>query len=220
MVVAVEMDAVREKYGEPEEKHVHGALTVSVFSIPSGKLYIAECGAGEIGAAAATQLLISVYGAELILNFGIVGGLTEEMGKTKLCVVRSVVHYDYDTSGIDPVVPAQYGEYESPFIPADERLVRKAKELCPGLREVICCSGDKFVADPLKKAALHELYGAEICEMESAGILLTANRNRVPSLLIKIVSDGITGGAEEYAEMKLEASKLCFGVMDGILGEL
>ena len=32
------------------------------------------------------------------------------------------------------------------------------------------------------------------CEMEAAGIVLTSNRNRVPCLLIKIVSDSVSGG--------------------------
>ena len=69
----------------------------------------------------------------------------------------------------------------------------------PDLKTVICASGDKFIGDSAKKQNLHELYGADICEMEAAGIVLTCNRNQVPCMLIKTVSDGITGGAEEFS---------------------
>ncbi len=71
---------------------------------------------------------------------------------------------------------------------------------------MICASADKFVGNPVRKAELHELYGAEICEMESAGILLTANRCQVPALLIKAVSDSATGGAEEFNNMANKAA--------------
>ena len=57
------------------------------------------------------------------------------------------------------------------------------------------------------KRALHETYGAHICEMEAAGIVLTCDRAGVPCLLLKIVSDGITGGAEEFQATKAEAAE-------------
>lgn len=44
-----------------------------------------------MAAAAATQFLISQMQVDFIVNFGVVGGLTEEMTKTKMCVVESVV---------------------------------------------------------------------------------------------------------------------------------
>ena len=74
MVVAVEIDAVLERYGEPQRMEKHGEFTVRVYNVHGSELIIAHSGVGEISAAACTQLLISVYGAEMILNFGVVGG--------------------------------------------------------------------------------------------------------------------------------------------------
>ena len=66
------------------------------------------------------------------------------------------------------------------------------------LYPVSCASGDKFIDGAKEKRALYLTYGTEICDMEAAGILLTANRAKVPALLIKAVSDGSSGGANDY----------------------
>ena len=75
-------------------------LEVSVYDMGGNELYVTRSGAGEIYAAAATQHLITGYGVELIVNFGICGGLTPEMSLCRICVVGSVVHYDFDTSPV------------------------------------------------------------------------------------------------------------------------
>ena len=48
-----------------------------------------------------TQFLISKFDVDLIVNFGVVGGLTPEMELAKTCIVESVIHYDFDTSEAD-----------------------------------------------------------------------------------------------------------------------
>ena len=80
--------------------------------------------------------------------------------------------------------------------------------MIPGLKEVVCASADKFVADEGKKQHLNETYGAEICEMESAGVLLTCLHAGVPCLILKAVSDG-KGGAEEFTKMVNESAREC-----------
>ena len=217
MIVAVEIDSVLSRYGSPLSRENRSGFAVLTYDLSGVRLHIAHTGAGEIAAAAATQLLIDRYEAELIVNFGVVGGLTGEMAKTKSCIVEKIVHYDFDISQIDPVRPGQYDGFESEFIPAPAELVERAVRLCPELKRVICASADKFVGDPAQKARLHELYGADICEMEAAGIALTCHRSKVPFLMIKTVSDGIEGGAEEfYAELQ-RTSAMCLDITDRII---
>lgn len=217
LLVAVEMDAVRRRYGEPERTlTVHGQ-TVEVRTIGGYELYALHCGAGEIAAAAGTQLLISDCGAQVIFNFGIVGGLTEEISKSRLCVVKSVVHYDFDTSAYDHCEVGRYVQYPSVYIPMTEALWRRAAALCPELTPVVCASGDKFVDGGEKKRALHQAFGADICEMEAAGVVLTCDRNGVPCLSVKMVSDGVEGGAEEFAREFDRASDTCLKVLEQVL---
>ena len=220
MVVAVEMDAVLSRYGAPSEKRRVAGFEVYTYTGADYTIYALNSGAGEIAAAAATQLLISVFHADLILNFGVVGGLTEERAKARICVVESVVHYDFDTSEAGWAEPARYLDYPTAYIPASAALVERALSIEPRLKKVICASADKFVGKAERKRELHALYGAEICEMEAAGIVLTCNRSGVPCLLIKTVSDGIEGGAEEFNAELQRSAALCLAVADKIIREL
>ena len=76
------------------------------------------------------------------------------------------------------------------------------------------------MGSPDRKRELHALYGAEICDMESAGVVLTCNRSGVPCLLIKTVSDGIEGGAEEFKAELQRSAALCLAVADKIIRAL
>lgn len=220
MIVAVEMKAVLDRYGSTmKEKNAAGYRVLEI-ETENYQLIIANCGVGEIAAAAGTQYLISEYHVDMVVNFGVVGGLTEEMAKTKACIVEKVVHYDMDTSAIDNIEVGRYLQYPDVYIPTDKQMLEKALSIYPDLRKVICASADKFVADPDQKRKLHTDYNADICEMEAAGILLTCNRNQIPCLMLKIVSDGITGGAEEFRETVDETSAMCLEIVDRIIEEL
>lgn len=218
IIAAVEIDAVKRRYGNPSEKIQDGGFDIYHYEVNGNDIYVLHSGIGEISAAAATQLLISVYHADLILNFGVVGSLTKEMDDIRLCVVEKVVHYQIDTSEIDDCLPGQYlEEYPTIYMPATKELVDLAIKVEPSLVKATCASGDRFVAKAEDKAALHEQFGADICEMEAAGIIKTANRNHVPCLSIKMVSDSLHGGAEEYETAFDESSDKCLAVLDAIM---
>ena len=215
-----EVAALLEKIGTPQRTDSFGGFEVNAYSVGQDELFSVRSGVGEIYAASATQMLITKYRVELIVNFGICGGLTKDMSLKRATVVEKVVHYDFDTSEIDGYQKARYPEYPDVYIPAREDIVCAAVEAVPSLERVICASADKFVADPAKKAELNSLYGAKICEMEAAGILLTANRAGVPALMIKAVSDSLEGGAEEASKMVAEAAESCVLAMLSVLKKI
>ena len=220
MIVAVELDAVIRKYGEKLVKIPHRAFDIHSIDEPDRRLIIVNSGAGEIASAAAAQLLISEFHADMIVNFGVVGGLTPEMKVAKLCVVESVVHYDFDASDFRGCPKCQYSGYDSIYIPTDERLLSEAVRVNPMLKRVVCASGDKFIGSNEAKRALHTEFNADICEMEAAGIVLTANRNGVPCLLIKAVSDAMDGGAEEFAREIDRCALICLDTLDTVIKSL
>lgn len=220
VAIAGEIEAMLTEIGEPLASEVVAGIDIRKYNVNGHELFVANSGAGEIYAAGAAQLLISHFGVEMLLNFGICGGLTPEMALCSTVIVDKIVHYDYDVTELDPVEIGQYPEYSDKFIPADSKLISLAKEVSPELREVVCASADKFVGSPERKAELHELYDAEICEMESAGILLTANRCGVPALLIKAVSDSATGGAEEFNNMANKAARTAVSTLLKIIDKI
>lgn len=55
--------------------------------------------------------------------------------------------------------------------------------------------------------------------MESAAIVLICDQNKVPNLILKTISDSITGGAEEFRSSIESASDICLEILDNILKE-
>lgn len=220
LVIAVEIQAFNDRYGEPDEIIWIRKQEVRKYVSDTYELYVMQSGAGEIAAASTTQFLISEFDVEMILNYGVVGGLTEEISKSRICVVKDVVHYDFDTSAADQCEVGRYLNYPSVYLPTAEQLWKEAVQNAPELKPVRCASGDKFIADAQDKKRIAEYFQADICEMEAAGIVLTCDRNNIPCLLIKMVADGITGGAEEYHREALNSAKKCLEVFEKVIENL
>lgn len=161
------------------------------------QIYIVESGVGEILAAGATQHLISAFGVDAVVNFGVCGSLSTKHGLEKAVIVSDVVHYEIDTSAIDGIPAGRYEFLPDMRIPLDRSLLALAKQAVPSLEEVVCASGNKFVDDNDEKAALAARFGAEVCEMEAAGVALTCLVSGVPLVMIKAVSDA-EGGASDF----------------------
>jgi adenosylhomocysteine nucleosidase len=217
MIVAVEIETALNKYGIPIEKIELPGYTVYKYQLGENNLFVIHSGAGEIAAAMATQFLISQFKVNIIINFGVVGGLTPEMSLARTCVVESVVHYDFDTSEADECEVGRYLDYSTIYIPTTKEIIDKALEIEPSLIKVVCASGDKFIATKEKKEELHNTFNADICEMEAAGIVLTCNKNKIPCLLIKTVSDSITGGVKEFKSAVNESARICIELTNKIL---
>lgn len=220
VVVAIEIDAVLSKYGKSKEVIEKNGYAVHTYENEKCLMYVLVSGAGEIAAAAGTQFLITEFGVDMILNFGVVGALTEEMATAELCVVEKLIHYDFDTTGWLNLPIGCYPDRSSAYVSADEALINKAMEVYPALKKVVCASADKFVDDKEAKKQMHDKYGADICEMEAAGIVLTCSRNKVPCLLIKAVSDSLIGGGKEFLTELNRVSLICFDVVDKIINKL
>lgn len=160
---------------------------------------------GEIAASAACQRLITDFGADVLFNFGVVGALTDDMSLLSTVLVRDVVHYGMDTSAIDPYPVGRYECFDDVAVPCDEKLLQLAQQATE-LPAVRCASADMFVADHVLKSSLNSEFGADICDMESAGVLFTCKFNNVPCLMVKCVSDSLIGGANEYEQNCVKAA--------------
>ena len=101
VIVAMEeeLSPVLGKLGSAEIV-CHHPYFVKKIALGSSELYLVKSGVGEISAAGAAQFLLTAYGCEALWNFGVVGGLTDEMDFNRVVLVDRVVHYAFDTSAI------------------------------------------------------------------------------------------------------------------------
>ena len=180
--------------GEPSLDKVGG---FSVYSYKAGDntLYMVDSGVGEISSSNATFMLYQVYGVDIVINFGVCGSLNSKLNIADIVYGGSVYHFDRDTSSLDGVEIGYYTEFGERFLSVDGALLDKALSIykAPVVR---VASSEKFVADSALKARLVGV-GADVCEMESAGVLVTAKRLNIPCLIIKAISDN----ADEEAPM-------------------
>lgn len=166
--------------------------------INGNEVYALKSGYGEIDAAAATQVLISKYDCEIILNFGVVGALDRALRVDDLFVVTKTCNYGYDVSPIDPVKEHQYEEFSDEYIPLDAGLINDVKALFPSIKEAVCASSDRFVEDKALKLDLNSRLGCNICDMEIAAIARIAYLNNVRALSIKCISDTFDGDGGDF----------------------
>ncbi|MCH5157118.1 MAG: 5'-methylthioadenosine/S-adenosylhomocysteine nucleosidase [Clostridiales bacterium] len=192
---------------EDAVKETVGAFTLYKFML--GKHSAVLCcppSVGEIAASAACQLLITKYNVDCILNFGVVGALTPKASVQSFVYVKDVVHYDMDVSLADGFPVGKYGCFDDVAVQCDKSLLNKALHF-NNLPAVRCASADKFVGTVEGKTDLNIKFGADICDMESAGILFACRFNNVPCLLVKCISDSLTDGFEEYCNNVHNACK-------------
>ena len=200
MTVAIETDSIFAYYKDVEELACPAGFKLYLVKKNGHEIYVIQNGMGEIASAGGVQYLAAKYGVELIVNFGVVGGLTGEMKTKKVCVIDRVVHYKYDCSEFMDLAVGQVAGHDSVFLPTTAALVEKALEVFPELKRATCCSGDKFVGQESEKAALHDKFEGDVCDMESAGIVLTCEANGVPCLLLTAATLALAISAERGSE--------------------
>lgn len=219
MIVAVETAAIFKRY--PDIKQLESPKGFEVFYHEDDDigLYIMHSGMGTINAAAGTQHLIDKYNIDVIVDFGVVGGLTDAMKVQRIAVVEKIVHYRYDASEFMDLKVGQVPDHDL-YIYTDKKLVDEVIKREPSIAKVTIASGDKFVSKAEDKKYLHDTFNADVCDMEAIGIALTCEANNVPCLLIKAVSDSISGGADEFWKEIDRVSLICLDITESIIKEL
>ena len=208
-----ELGAFLDVFGHPLMYSVSSYLIYSWRPMPNKEIYAVLSGVGEIAAAASTQYLIDEYQVDRIINYGVVGGLVYYENKKPFLVDR-VVHYDFDmTFGTDLKV----GQYpESDVFIEPEQSAFLSSELV-GIDRLACASADKIVGGGEPKKRLRREFKTEACDMESAGILITCNRNRIPCTIIKAISDGLNEDVEAFERNADEAARNCVELINRLI---
>ena len=200
--MADETTPLYQKMGKATGEIKVAGVTIFKYDIDGNEIFLVRSGVGEIRAAMTFQLLVDKFDVDAVLNFGFVGSLDNRFDVGDLVLAEKIVHYQFDTSAIDNVPAGQYDGNDSIYFNTDKQLMDKVQnQLDTKLPQVVVASGDKFVASKEDKNYLRTL-GAEICEMECAGLVIASVRNNVPLLSIKVISDKADESADvSFAEV-------------------
>ena len=182
---------------------------------------ISVCGGiGKVNAAICTQLLISEFGAEAIINTGTAGGLNDSLHIFDLVVSTDAVQHDVDVS-IFGYAKGQIAGTASPFWKADDGLRTAITETFTRLKadraedfahtnSMIAgrvASGDRFIVDPAVKQEIISTFKADCVEMEGAAVAQTCVMNAV--VILRCISDNAgEPAAISYQQFSKEASRI------------
>ncbi len=174
---------------------------------------IVKCGMGKVNAGLCAQILISVFGAQRIINTGVAGSLDARLDIGDIVVSTDAVQHDHDLTPLG-YAPGEVDGIGSPSIPADaamrESAVKAVRLRAPEIRvyEGRVCTGDQFISTREQKDAIAAKFGGLCCEMEGAAIAQSCYLNEVPFVIIRAISDKADGSAhEDYDEFVKKAAK-------------
>ena len=209
-----ELDPFIHVFGPPPVSFArsHG-FTVMKWTYGSKKaIFLIVSGVGEIASAMSTQYLIDNYQVDGVINYGVAGGLHQTHSAGKLGIVKSLIHTDFDITLSGKHVIGEYPDGVGPFISPKFSFI--SDELTKDLSRFVCASADKFVGGGEPKERLRREFGADICEMEAAGVLMACNRNGTPVTLVKAVSDGVDEDSEAFDCNVYRASLSCVKLIE------
>ena len=172
-----------------DESRISG-VDVKKFVLGSDTIYLATSGVGEIKAALAVQLLKDLFDVEAVLNFGFAGALNPALSIAELVIVSRLCHYQFDISAINDIEVGRYSDHEDRYFYLNKALIASVlANVGKPIRTVTDASGDKFISNSQDKDMLKRDFEADICEMELAGLAIACERNNLPLLSLKVVSD-------------------------------
>ena len=204
----IEVEGLLSSMENTSVKEISGVKFYSG-KINDTSVVVAKCGIGKVFAAICAQTMIMEYHPDVIINSGVAGTLTSELGIMDVAISKNVVQHDMDTSAIgDP--KGLISGINVIYMDANENVVNSLKSACD---EIECnskigtiASGDKFIAENSDKEFIKNEFGAIACEMEGASIGHVCYVNNVPFGIIRAISDG-EGAEMDYMTFAPLAAK-------------
>ena len=207
--MTVEVEALKAKIKDAKKE------TISGIEFVRGKLcgadaVVAQCGIGKVFAAVCAQTMILRYGVKQIINTGVAGTLSADIGILDFAVSSGVVQHDMDTTAIGDA-PGLISGINVVEISASkalcDRVIKEAEALGFRAKSGIIASGDQFINNAERKTFIRDTFGAIACEMEGAAIGHVCYLSGVDFAIIRCISDNASGEAEmEYPEMVKRAA--------------
>ncbi len=218
--MTVEVEALKTEMADRSVETVSGIEFVSGV-LCGKKVVVAQCGIGKVFAALCAQTMILRYGADIIINTGVAGTLSDKLNIGDIAVSTACVQHDMDTSPLGDPVGLLSG-INVVEMPADtglcEAVLSVAGELGINALRGIVASGDCFVSSVEKKKYIIDNFGAVCCEMEGGAIAQVCYVNNVRYVVIRSISDSADGSAHmDYGEFVKIAADRSARVVKGLL---
>ncbi len=194
-----------EKEAEPITSNMVKLKSYTKFGrkIYEGKLFsekvaVLVCGVGKVNAAAGTQLAISLWAPECIVNSGVAGGLNERTTVGNIYCVSKAVQYDFDLCQLNGTAIGTLDEYKENYLQLSTTTKFPLRRLA---------TADRFNDSKADNKLITKELGADLRDMEGAAIVQVCKRAQVPVFAFKAVSD--VAGSGSTTEQYMHNLELC-----------
>lgn len=195
----MEVDNLKDALQNTTTTTISGVDFVSG-TIGNVEIVAAVCGVGKVFAAICTEAMIVSFHPDKIINIGVAGSLTKDLGILDMAVAKAVCQHDMDTSPLGDPVGLLSGINEI-LLPTDSEMVEKLceciKEDGINYRKGIIASGDQFIARDEQRDFIRDHFEAIAAEMEGGSIGHVCYVNKVPFAVLRAISDS-EGGEMDY----------------------
>lgn len=201
---------------EERKETVVAGLSFNEGLIEGKEVVIVECGIAKVNAAMCTQILISEFKVDAVINTGVAGALYEKLDINDIVISTDAIEYDVDASPLgDPkgTIPRM----KTSIFTADSKLVEvaysvfKEENLKFNAYKGRVVTGEQFVADNKTKSVLRNDFDGYCCEMEGGAIAHVAYLNKTPFVIIRAISDKADNSADmtydEFVKIAAKNSK-------------
>ena len=207
--MAVEVESLKSKIKDAVSERVSGIEFVSG-ELCGRSVVVAQCGIGKVFAAICAEAMIVRYGVDCVINTGVAGTLSEDIGILDIAISSGVVQHDMDTSPLGDPVGLISGINVVEF-PASQKLsslvAQAAESMGKNYKLGVIASGDQFINSKEKKSFIKDNFGAIACEMEGGAIGHVCYVNGTEFVVVRAISDNASGEADmEYPEMVKRAA--------------
>lgn len=190
---------------EQEYKEIQKVMTeiqkeeIAGLRFTKGKINDKSCvlvrsGVGKVHAGRTTQVLIDNFDVEYIINAGTSGAISSLLEIGDVIIGKHVVQHDFDITAFDhskgyiPGVGDRVAcdrnlidEFENTIIHSNEKTYKT--------KLGVVATGDIFVTESAMKDKIRAKFDADVVDMECGAIAQVAYLNRVPFMVIRVISD-------------------------------
>ena len=149
-------------------------------------------GVGKCNAAACAMLAIA-RGADMLLNFGLAGALSD-LPVGSVVQIEKAVQSDVDLCAVNGTQIGTLNEYDTPFLPL---------HCGGGFTRGVLATADSFAADGTET---ERALGATVRDMEGAAIAQIAYASGVPCHIFKAISDNAAADSATQYEANARAA--------------
>jgi adenosylhomocysteine nucleosidase len=196
-----------------------GDVAVHEGDINGCRVVALATGVGKVRASAGAQYAIGRFAPNLVMVVGAAGALDTGLHRGQVVIGERVVEHDFDMSPLaaDPAVA-----FRTWLTGADlARWIADAAGRVIGDRNVTrgtILTGDQAVVDSSWREQLRTKYEALCIEMEGAAVAAVCHQNRVPFVLVRVVTDSADRAAsQQFVEHLPAVSMLSRRIVEQIL---